>query len=304
MNREELFRRTREVLRPEVAREWVVLVCGVGSGGARVAEELVRFGTGTVLLVDRPEERLEEHNLIRHPLGYGALGRRKLDAMRERLLDIHPACGVETHGLDVLQADAARRLDALVRRAHVVALATDGEASKHVVNDLCVRAGVPMVFAGVFDGGVGGEVGRVLPRRACYACIASMMNPQGAAAAPAGEAVAVDYSHPVDDARRSTAALNLDIATVALAQARVLLATLLARQDPASDAFGEDNYFLFGNRPVPRLFDRAFQSDFLCIAPRPDCLVCGRAGPSEAEVESRARAILREAGAVERTQPA
>ncbi len=170
MSRDELFKRTQQILNPEIARDEVFLFDGIGSGGARVAEEATRFGVGTILLVDRPGERLEEHNIIRHTLGYHDLGRLKVEALRDRLLDINPGCTIETHSIDVSRDVQAHRQ--LVEQATQVHICTDNELSKHMTNELCVELGKPMIFASVFDGGCGGETGRVMPGDACYACIA------------------------------------------------------------------------------------------------------------------------------------
>ncbi|HNS23123.1 MAG TPA: ThiF family adenylyltransferase, partial [Sedimentisphaerales bacterium] len=90
MNRNELFKRTEAILKPEIAHKETWSMIGVGSGGARVAEEAARFGVGTIILVDRPSEKLEEHNIIRHPLGYRDLGRLKVEALRDHILNINP----------------------------------------------------------------------------------------------------------------------------------------------------------------------------------------------------------------------
>jgi molybdopterin/thiamine biosynthesis adenylyltransferase len=280
MNRDELFKRTRQVLNPQLTAKQAVLVVGAGSGGSRVAEEIVRFGTGRVMLVDRPNETLEEHNIIRHALGYRDMGRSKVAALRDRLLDIHPQCDVRTHELDVTRDEAA--LAELVSRATLVLLCTDNERSKHALNAAAVRAAVPMVFAGVFDGGCGGEVGRVLPGQACYACIAAYLQ-RSPIASQADESVETfDYANPAS-MQQSTAALNIDIAQIALLQARVALLTML--DDPAGEMDG--NYLLFGNRAVAGLFPRMLTSEIWRIPRAPACMVCsqGDSGNVDAAAE-------------------
>lgn len=285
MNQEELFKRTKAILNPDLARQEVFAFIGVGSGGARGAEEAARFGVGRIILVDRPGERLEEHNIIRHVLGYRDLGRPKTEALGDHILNINPACRVETLALDVVSD--TDRLAEIVGRSTQVHLCTDNERSKHVVNEVVVKAGVPLIFAGVFDGGCGGEVGRVMPNGACYACMAAYLN--RAVAIDETKVETFDYSHP-NATEQSTAALNLDIAQIALIQARVGLLTMLAKEDPADELPG--NYILFGNRPVQGLFPRMLYADIWRIPKDPNCLVCGLSDMSAAEINTTAEDIL------------
>ena len=284
MNRDELFSRTKAILRPEIAEKETFAIVGVGSGGARVAEEVVRFGVGRAILIDRPGETLEEHNVIRHPLGYSSIGQLKIEAMKNRLLDINPACDVRTIELDVTTG-ACPFAEAIAECSQVLAC-TDNEPSKHVINSACVAANRTLIFAGVFDGGCGGEVGRVLPGDACYACIASYLQRNSHEPEPTES---LDYTRP-QASQRSTAALNIDIAQIALAQARVALITMLGSEELRG------NYLLLGNREVEGLFPRVFSSEIWSIPRDPNCLVCGRSG---AGTDEQADALLAAAVASE-----
>lgn len=93
MNKEEYFKRVRGILLPETLRKLVVFVIGVGSGGARVAIELGRLGV-QLFLIDRPNERLGEHNIIRHPLGYDQLGQPKNAGVRRYIRNLNPSVKV------------------------------------------------------------------------------------------------------------------------------------------------------------------------------------------------------------------
>lgn len=288
MDRDELFKRVRSVLNPDVLRSQRVVFFGCGSGGARTAEESVRYGLGRVTLVDRPGECLEEVNIIRHPLGYRYLGMLKVEALRRHLLDINPECDIQAVSLDVAKEPYA--VKALVRGASLVQLCTDNEASKHSGNAAAVEAGVPLVFAGVFDGGCGGEVGRVMPGDACYACMASYLN-RSARFDELPEA-RFDYSNPDNEEYRSSAALNMDIAQIALIQARVGLVTLMERCGEAGFGPLGGNYVLFGNRVVPGLFPRMLHSEVWTIARSGSCLICGGDGEDAEGVEMIVARIL------------
>ena len=281
----ELYRRLEGVLNPERLRNRPVLVAGLGSGGCRVAAELGRIGV-PLILVDRPGELLLEHNIIRHLLGYRSLGKSKLSEMADYVHNLNPSTPVDCRELDVVedQAELAATLESV--RPGLIAVCTDNEESKHALNAAGIRAGVPQVGAGVFDGGVGGEVYVVRPGQACYGCIASHTQ-FGRRTARRG--LDIDYSHPDIDELRSTCALNADIQQIALLQSRIALHLLL---DGTPDLIGLPptvNLCVFANRVVPGVFDRPWHADFYVVNNRADCLDCSDGG---ANVEEEAASIL------------
>lgn len=73
-----------------------VLVVGVGGVGAYAAEMIARAGVGHIVLVDA--DTVNETNINRQLIALrSTVGRRKVDVLAERLLDINPALEVETH---------------------------------------------------------------------------------------------------------------------------------------------------------------------------------------------------------------
>jgi tRNA A37 threonylcarbamoyladenosine dehydratase len=74
-----------------------VAVVGVGGVGSWAAEALARSGVGRITLIDL--DHVAESNINRqiHALA-GTLGQAKVQAMRERILQINPAC--EVHGIE------------------------------------------------------------------------------------------------------------------------------------------------------------------------------------------------------------
>jgi len=288
MNRDEYFKRAKGILKPDALRDSTIAIVGLGSGGGRIVEESVRWGIKRMLLLDRPGERMEEHNVPRHVLGYSSLGRLKTEALRDRLWDINPDCEVIAVSLDVSQDPEA--LYGIVRQCDLVFLCTDNEPSKHAVNDAVVRARIPMVFAAAFDGGCGGEVGRVMPGEACYACMATYL--RISSKLPAPEEVTFDYSNPNNPDLNSTSALNMDIAQIALLQARVGLITLLELAGQPNIGQLEGNYLIFGNRAVEGVFPRMLHSEFWTIKRNPSCMVCQGAGVDDEAIAQEAAAIL------------
>jgi tRNA A37 threonylcarbamoyladenosine dehydratase len=74
-----------------------VVVVGIGGVGSWAAEALARSGVGRLTLVDL--DHVSESNINRqiHALG-ATLGQSKIEAMRERILDINPDCQI--HAVD------------------------------------------------------------------------------------------------------------------------------------------------------------------------------------------------------------
>jgi tRNA A37 threonylcarbamoyladenosine dehydratase len=78
-------------------RQASVAVVGVGGVGSWAAEALARSGIGSLVLVDL--DHVAESNINRqvHAL-QGTVGQAKVQAMRERIAQIHPDC--EVHGVE------------------------------------------------------------------------------------------------------------------------------------------------------------------------------------------------------------
>ena len=75
-----------------------VAVFGLGGVGSYCAEALARAGVGSLLLVDK--DVVEESNINRQLVAtYQTIGREKAEVMKERVLDVNPACRVEAISL-------------------------------------------------------------------------------------------------------------------------------------------------------------------------------------------------------------
>lgn len=73
-----------------------VAVFGIGGVGGYVAEALARSGVGAIDLIDN--DTVAASNLNRQIIALrSTIGRYKTDVMRDRILDINPACSVNVH---------------------------------------------------------------------------------------------------------------------------------------------------------------------------------------------------------------
>ncbi len=285
MNRDAFYRRIADLLDTRGLESKSVAVIGLGSGGSRVAAELGRLGI-QLLLVERPGELLEEHNIVRHLLGYRSLGKPKLTEMAAYIENLNPGARVTTWPLDAIEE--GRRLARLLqeRRPDLIAVCTDNEPSKHAINQLALRLGLPQVGGAVYDGGIGGEVYRTSPGQACYGCLAAQLQLRYR---PPVRGPAQDYSNPNLEEAQATCALSLDIEQIALLQCRMALDLLLEEERSLLGLPPSVNLCVFANRIVPGTFARPLHCEFFSVSKRADCLECGEV---PAEVEAEAEQIL------------
>lgn len=158
--------------------ESAALVVGCGALGCTVADGLVRAGVGRVVIVDR--DVVEETNLQRQVLFDERDAREgvpKVEAAARRLRAVNSGVVIEPVIADV----SARNVESLVRGMQVVVDGTDNFQTRYLVNDACVKLGVPLVY-----GGVVGTVGMGMVIRPgespCLRCV--FPEPPGAGAAP------------------------------------------------------------------------------------------------------------------------
>jgi len=121
------YRRTLGLLRPRALRKKLVVIIGQGSGGSHFSLHLGQLGV-QMTLVERPDELLLEHNVIRHVLGYDSLSKPKLTAMADCIRRLYPSAQVRTVEMDVTaQKDELAKLVAQHRPDLIAALEVKAE---------------------------------------------------------------------------------------------------------------------------------------------------------------------------------
>lgn len=152
-----------------------VLLVGVGALGGVLAQSLTRAGVGQLVLADR--DVVEESNLPRQVLfedRHAAEGVPKVEAALESLGRIGGPTRLEAHALHV----DAGELPRLAEGCDLVLDGTDNLATRYLVNDHCVRTGIPWIYGGVVGGA--GLVLPVLPGRGpCLRCVFREPPPPG-----------------------------------------------------------------------------------------------------------------------------
>src|SRR5436190_7667426 len=152
LSREEVQRYSRHLIMPEVGVDGQrklkaarVLCVGAGGLGAPAAMYLAAAGVGTLGLVDF--DAVDASNLHRQVI-YDTtdVGKRKLDAARDRLKAMNPSVKVVTHELALTSKYA---LDVL-KDYDIILDGTDNFQSRYLVNDACVLLGKPNAYGSIF----------------------------------------------------------------------------------------------------------------------------------------------------------
>lgn len=134
----------------ELLRHSHVCVVGIGGVGSWVAEALARSAIGKLTLIDLDDICVTNTNRQIHALQQ-TIGEAKVDAMRQRILQINPECEVESVEDFVTPDNVATMLSSSM--SYVVD-ATDSVKAKASMIAYCKRHKIPVITIG----GAGGQV--------------------------------------------------------------------------------------------------------------------------------------------------
>ena len=142
----EEFSRTEMILGPEAVKKLEaskVAVFGIGGVGGHAAEALVRSGVGSLTFVDY--DRVTLSNLNRQIIAlHSTLGMYKVDAMKERALDINPRASIDARRCFFLP-ETQEEFD--FRGYDYVVDAVDNVTAKLLIIRRAREAGVPVISA-------------------------------------------------------------------------------------------------------------------------------------------------------------
>jgi sulfur-carrier protein adenylyltransferase/sulfurtransferase len=180
LSREEVLRYSRHLLIPEVGlagqrklKGSSVLVIGTGGLGSPVAMYVAAAGVGRIGLVDY--DVVDFSNLQRQVIhGTSKIGQLKVESAKERILDINPSVQVDVYNVPFTSANAL----SIAERYDLVIDGTDNFPTRYLVNDVCVKLGIPNVYGSIFrfDGQVSVFDGQQGP---CYRCLFPEPPPPG-----------------------------------------------------------------------------------------------------------------------------
>ncbi len=155
--------------------EATAVVIGCGALGSHIASHLARAGVGRLVVADR--DFVEWHNLPRQALyaeADAAAGIPKAVAAARRLREVNSLVEINEHVLDV-NADT---IEELISGADVVLDGADNFEVRYLLNEACVKHGIPWVYGGVL--GTYGLTASILPGETpCLHCLLGPLPPPG-----------------------------------------------------------------------------------------------------------------------------
>jgi adenylyltransferase/sulfurtransferase len=154
------------------------VVIGCGALGSVIANHLARAGVGHLVIADR--DFIELNNLQRQILFDEediARGLPKAVAAAQKLRRINSAIRIEPVVTDVHFAN----IETLIAGAACVLDGTDNLETRYLINDACLKNGIPWIYGGVIGGS--GMSMTILPRQTpCLRCVFAEMHAPGTAA--------------------------------------------------------------------------------------------------------------------------
>ncbi|MFZ0213222.1 MAG: molybdopterin-synthase adenylyltransferase MoeB [Candidatus Acidiferrales bacterium] len=180
LSKQEVLRYSRHLIMPEVGmdgqlklKKAKVLLVGSGGLGAPLGLYLAAAGVGRLGIVDF--DAVDFTNLQRQVVfGTSDVGRRKLEAARERLHDLNPEIQIDAHETMLTSENALE----ILRDYDIVVDGTDNFPTRYLVNDACVLLGKPNVYGSIFRfEGQASIFG--YPGGPCYRCLYPEPPPPG-----------------------------------------------------------------------------------------------------------------------------
>lgn len=152
------MRYDRQTMLPEIGeagqkllKEARVLIVGVGGLGSPIALYLAGAGVGCIGLVD--DDVVSISNLQRQVLySEKELGKRKAVCAAERLIALNSEITVHPYPTRLTEENA----DDIISEYDMVVDGCDNFATRYLINDCCVRLGIPYIYGAIcgFEGQV------------------------------------------------------------------------------------------------------------------------------------------------------
>ena len=136
-----------------------VAICGLGGLGSNIAFALARAGIGKLILIDF--DSVDITNLHRQQYKANQIGMKKIEALKDNLLEIAPYVAIETHSVRISENNAKE----LLKKAEIICEAFDDAECKAMLVNF-VLEGMPEKYLVAASGMAGlGSANTIRTRR-------------------------------------------------------------------------------------------------------------------------------------------
>lgn len=267
----DLWNRTRGVVDLEILNKSSVAVLGLGSIGSTVGMELATSGVGSITLIDN--DFLTIGNICRHEGFLQYLGMPKVAVLDSLLKHKLPNILTIPEHFNILHD--RQKLRDLLSQVEVVVSCIGNHNINFYINSICLELCKPSIYAFVGPDGVAGRIIRVIPNlTGCYFCAQKYIENYPAKYFSLPEIKDIN-ALPVDYGCNTPAipGTGFDIKTIALAQTRLVIQTILRNWGSYPD--DQKDLFLITNRVVQEIPESNFLWSRAWNLPRlPWCKYC------------------------------
>lgn len=164
---QDLTSRNSGLLENKWMKDSTAIISGCGSVGSLVATQLARSGVGNIVLID--SDCLEIHNICRHQLNLSDIGRKKVDAMAEKLKLINPNINVRVFARKFQDVPISSYTDMIIDKDKTIFIGTcDNRVGNAHVCNVADELGVAFAALGFMPRAWGCESFTMLPGELTY----------------------------------------------------------------------------------------------------------------------------------------
>jgi molybdopterin/thiamine biosynthesis adenylyltransferase len=152
-------------------RDSYAVIVGCGSVGSFIALELAKGGVGNFILVDN--DIFAYHNISRHQCGILDVGKRKVDALEERLHQINPLACIKKYFSTIQDVFVDELKDYLLGKNGIIINCGDNRLSSYYSNSLAIELNLYFLSACASYMAAYGELFWYVPQydMPCYGCV-------------------------------------------------------------------------------------------------------------------------------------
>ncbi|MBX3037794.1 MAG: ThiF family adenylyltransferase [Anaerolineales bacterium] len=151
-----------------------VLVLGCGSIGSKVIDLLAKSGIENFYIADN--DSLKIGNISRHLLPLNKVGFRKVDAVKDYLLQRNPFLDINTFDKDITGKEADFWLTNAIQKADLVISCIGNDATEAWVNYSTMLHSKQTLYCRVYAHATIGEIFLSKPKHICFNCLSELLS--------------------------------------------------------------------------------------------------------------------------------